>query len=149
MLKCLLELLNPGEISGPNTVLVTGSPGVGKSALAWHAARESVRYGWFQRAAFFVDLQGYDPDPAKRLRPAHVYASLLWAFGIPPQEVPSEEGAAATVYHQLIARLSEQGQAVLLVLDNVASIDQVEPFLLAGGAPPGPYSLARQLWTAG
>lgn len=133
VLKRLLELLNPGETSGPNAVLVTGSPGVGKSALAWHAARESVRYGWFQRAAFFVDLQGYDPDPAKRLKPAHVYASLLWAFGIPPQEVPSEEGAAATVYHQLIARLSEQGQAVLLVLDNAADIDQVEPFLLTGG----------------
>ena len=90
-----------------------------------------VRYGWFRRAAFFVDLQGYDPDPANRLRPTHVYASLLRAFGLPPQEVPSEEGVAATVYLQLIARLSEQGQAVLLVLDNVADIDQVAPFLLA------------------
>jgi tetratricopeptide (TPR) repeat protein len=133
LLEQLLQLLNPGKASGPNAVVVTGAPGVGKSALAWHAARTAVRSGWFRRAALFVDLQGYDPDPANQVRPAQVFSSLLRAIGLPPDELPSTEGEAATVYHQLMSTLSEQGQAVLLVLDNAADIDQIEPFLLIRG----------------
>lgn len=132
MLKQLLQLLNPGNASGSNVIIVTGAPGVGKTDLIEHAAREALRSGWFRRAAFFVDLQGYNLDPTKRLMPAHVYASLLRAFGLSPQDVPSEEGMAATVYHKLTATLSEQGQEFLLILDNAADIDQIRSFLFLG-----------------
>jgi tetratricopeptide (TPR) repeat protein len=133
LLEQLLQVLNPGKASGPNAVVVTGAPGVGKSALAWHAARTAIQYGWFQRAALFVDLQGYDPDPANQVRPAQIFGSLLRAIGYPPDKLPSTEGEAATVYHQLMSTLSQQSQGTLLVLDNAADIDQIKPFLLIRG----------------
>jgi len=54
----LLGLLDPRR-PGPSAVTVAGLPGVGKTALALHAAHEAafVR-GWFPGGVPFVDLRG-------------------------------------------------------------------------------------------
>jgi tetratricopeptide (TPR) repeat protein len=133
ILKKFLQSLDPEDAAHPNLIIVTGAPGVGKTELTENAASRAVRSGWFQRAAFFIDLQGYNPDPTKRLMPAHVYPSLLRALGLPPEDVPSDEGIAGTVYHQLVASRSDRGQELLLVLDNAADIDQIRPLLFLKG----------------
>jgi AAA ATPase domain len=58
----LLGLLDPRR-PGPSAVTLAGPPGVGKTALALHAADEAVfvRH-WFPGGVLFVDLRGYDPD---------------------------------------------------------------------------------------
>ncbi|MFF3030583.1 BTAD domain-containing putative transcriptional regulator [Streptomyces rubiginosohelvolus] len=103
----------PGpEDHRPLTVLVSGAPGIGKSALAQHAAR-LVRDA-FPAGQLLVRMTRADGEP----RPAG--------------EVVAEVAAALAA--------SGEGRAVL-ILDDVVDADQVRPLLtLRGeaGAGPGP-----------
>ena len=134
----LLALL--GRTSSPSGLLgavvvsaVAGMAGVGKTALAWQAARAAIRRGWFAAGAWFVDLHGYDPDPTMRVRPERVYASLLGGLGVPPDRIPVTVDEQASKYQQVLGELAAQGKAVLLVADNVGDAEQVAPLLPAAG----------------
>ncbi|MEU4210753.1 ATP-binding protein [Streptomyces sp. NPDC026206] len=66
----LLERLDPGGSGSPTTVVsaVAGLAGVGKTALALHAAHVAAGHGWFPGGVLFVDLRGYDPGGGGRRR---------------------------------------------------------------------------------
>jgi predicted ATPase len=67
-------------------IVLTGQPGVGKSALAT-AWGHQVR-GDFPDGVFFTDLHGYAPDgPAST---AEELGRLLRALGTDPQQVPAD-----------------------------------------------------------
>jgi tetratricopeptide (TPR) repeat protein len=120
----------PGPAAARVSV-VAGGPGVGKTELARRAAELAVGAGLFPGGALFVDLHGYDPDPNDRVQPGQVFASLLLALDVSPADLPVTAAEQATTAHQLLARLGKNDKPVLLVLDNAADPDQIQPLLPA------------------
>ncbi len=75
-------------VGGSSTAVVisavSGTPGVGKTALALRWAHR-VR-GEFPDGQLYVNLRGYDPD--QPLSPADALARFLRALGVPGAEIP-------------------------------------------------------------
>lgn len=106
-----------GENSeGAVVQVVEGAPGVGKSALALHAAH-LLRNSFDTR--LHVRLRGAD-GPAD---PAHVLEGLLRALGVPGRDVPAGVEARAALWRNLASR-----RRVLLLLDD-AALGQAGPLL--------------------
>jgi tetratricopeptide (TPR) repeat protein len=100
--------------------VISGTAGVGKTALAVHWAHEVA--GNFPDGQLFVNLRGYDPD---RLMPAaDALAGFLRALGLPGQDIPPDVDERAALYRSLLA-----GRRMLVVLDNARSAEQVRPLL--------------------
>ncbi len=106
---------------------VVGTAGVGKTALAVHWAHR-VR-GRFPDGQLHVNLRGHAAGPP--LRPIDALAAFLLALGVPAEDVPVSEEAAAGLYRSLLA-----GRRMLILLDNAAHPGQVRPLL-----PGSPGSL--------
>lgn len=109
---------------GAAVVAVTGTAGVGKTALVtrWgHRARER-----FPDGQLHLDLYGFSPhDPVT----AHdALGMLLRSLGERPDAVPADLDARAARFRTLT-----DGRRLLVVLDNAAGADQVRP-LLPGSA---------------
>jgi DNA-binding SARP family transcriptional activator len=125
-LDVLTRLPDEADASG-DTVLISaidGMAGVGKTALAVHAAYRLAEK--FPDGQLFLDLHGYTQD--QRPRTAHeALAWLLRALGMSPERIPADDEQAAALYRQRLA-----GTRTLIVLDNAADEAQVRP-LLPGG----------------
>jgi tetratricopeptide (TPR) repeat protein/transcriptional regulator with XRE-family HTH domain len=131
LLLLLTPSPDPGDSTGGLSVVsaVAGLAGVGKTALAWQAARAAVGRGWFPGGAFFVDLNGYDADPRMQIWPERVFGSILRALGVSAEQIPTDVGERGSVYHQLLGSLAADDRAMLLVVDNASEVDQVTPLL--------------------
>ncbi len=104
---------------------ITGTAGVGKTALAVHWAHQvSDR---FPDGQLYVNLRGFDPGGAAT-DPAEAIRGFLDAFGVAPQQIPASVEAQAALYRSLLA-----GRRMLVLLDNAAAEEQVRP-LLPGAA---------------
>ncbi len=126
-LQALDDLLAGADREAPAVVVcvVSGTAGVGKTALAVHWAH-TVR-DRFPDGQLYVDLRGYDPD---RPLPANeVLGTFLRMLGVTGPQVPAEEADRIALYRTVTA-----GRRLLLVLDNASQLDQVLP-LLPGSAP--------------
>ncbi|MET7395852.1 AAA family ATPase, partial [Dactylosporangium sp. NPDC005572] len=110
-----------GEAS---VVVVTGGPGVGKTALAIHFAHRIARQ--FPDGQLYLDLQGYAPH-GRPTPPHEALGSLLAAFRI------RTEPPDGTLERSALFRSHVAGRRLLVVLDNAASVEQVRP-LLPGGS---------------
>ncbi|MEV7007831.1 helix-turn-helix domain-containing protein [Streptosporangium sp. NPDC051022] len=102
---------------------ISGAGGMGKTALAVHAA-ERLAAG-FPEGRFHVDLRGMDPVP---LDPSSALARLLKALGVPERRIPADEQERAGQYRALLRE-----RRCLIVLDNAAHEAQVRPLLPSGG----------------
>ncbi|GAA2782087.1 transcriptional regulator AfsR [Streptomyces showdoensis] len=112
--------------AGGRAVVVSaldGMGGVGKTSLAVHAARRAA--GRFPDGQLFADLRGADRAPRE---PAAVLAEFLRALGVAAEEVPPGTAERSACYRSALT-----GRRVLVVLDNAAGPEQVEP-LLPGSA---------------
>ncbi|MET7458152.1 tetratricopeptide repeat protein [Streptomyces sp. NPDC005574] len=99
---------------------VSGTAGVGKTALAVHWAHR-VRDA-FPDGQLYVDLRGYDPE--EPVSAAQALAGFLTALGTPGQDIPLRLDDRAARY-----RTAVDGRRLLVVLDNAASAAQVRPLL--------------------
>ncbi|SNX66487.1 NB-ARC domain-containing protein [Streptomyces sp. TLI_55] len=135
-LACLLELaatLDDGKPVGeqpaePTAVspvsVITGQPGLGKTAFAVHAAHRLAPR--FPDGQFALDLRGMDAEPTP---PRDALARLLAASGIADAAIPNGLDERAALWRSLLSE-----RRVLLLLDNAVDEDQVLP-LLPGSGP--------------
>ncbi|WP_230420864.1 AfsR/SARP family transcriptional regulator [Actinomadura soli] len=100
---------------------IDGMAGIGKTALAVHAAHTLTdRY---PDAQIFIDLDAHTAD-REPLSPASALDRLLHALQVPREKIP--EGAEE---RSALWRAELAGRKALVVLDNAASAAQVRPLL--------------------
>lgn len=100
--------------------VVSGTAGVGKTALAVHWAHRAARR--FPDGQLYLDLRGYGPEPP--VEPAEALARLLRGLGESEPRLPAETADRAALYRTLLA-----GRRTLVVLDNAADAEQIRPLL--------------------
>jgi DNA-binding SARP family transcriptional activator/tetratricopeptide (TPR) repeat protein len=103
---------------------VSGTAGVGKTALAVHWAHR-VR-DRFPDGQLYVDLRGYDPD--QPVPPERALAGFLRALGVPGPKIPNALDERAALYRTQLSR-----RRMLVLLDNASSDRQVRPLLPGTG----------------
>jgi tetratricopeptide (TPR) repeat protein len=103
---------------------IAGIPGIGKTALAVHAAH--LLRDRFPDRQLFLNLHAHTPgrDP---LPPETALAALLAATGVDARYLPEDLEGRASLWRDRMA-----AQRTLLVLDNAAGSSQVAPLLPAG-----------------
>jgi tetratricopeptide (TPR) repeat protein len=119
------ELLSVKGEPADNLLVVSGPPGVGKTALLSQSARSAHAAGQFDRV-LFADLRGYEEDPDTRVQPDAVLSKLLLLLGVDDGDIPIDPSAQAIHYHQRLDDLAAQGTPVLLWLDNASDRTQFD-----------------------
>jgi tetratricopeptide (TPR) repeat protein/transcriptional regulator with XRE-family HTH domain len=118
------ELAVLDEVADVSTVVISaidGMAGIGKTALAVHAAhRIADRYPDGQ---LFTDLHGHTQGLAP-VEPGEALDRMLRALGVPGQQIPAGLDERGALYRTRLA-----GRRVLIVLDNAATENQVVPLL--------------------
>lgn len=109
---------------GSRLVVLSGAPGVGKTALAvrW-AHRVADR---FPGGQLYVNLRGH--GPGEPMSPAAALAAILADLGVRGQQLPEGLSARTGLLRSLLA-----DRSALLILDNAADPGQVRPLLPANG----------------
>ncbi|MGC7094286.1 BTAD domain-containing putative transcriptional regulator [Amycolatopsis lurida] len=108
------------ELTGrAGVTVIAGMGGVGKTALAVHAAHQVAEA--YPDGQLWANLRGAEASP---LKPGDVLARFLRAFGVADRAIPAEPAERAELYRTLLA-----GRKVLVLLDNAASEEQVRPLL--------------------
>jgi DNA-binding SARP family transcriptional activator/Tfp pilus assembly protein PilF len=118
-LETLADSANP-----PRALVISaidGMAGVGKTALAVHAANRLAAR--FPDGQLFVDLHGFTQGvPPVDLGDA--LDRMLRCLGVPGEQIPHDLDARAALYRTHLA-----GKRTLIVLDNAATEAQVRPLL--------------------
>jgi tetratricopeptide (TPR) repeat protein len=127
-LGCLLDLVAAaGRGIGDHPVpirAIDGIAGIGKSALAVHAAHELSAQ--FPDGQLYVNLQGTTPGLTP-MEPGDVLRRFLRTLGLEDDRIPTNVEEAAARFRSLVTR-----RRLLLLLDNAATAEQVRPLLPAG-----------------
>lgn len=100
---------------------IAGTAGVGKTTLAVRWAHQ-VRHR-FPDGDLYVDMRGFDPVE-KPLSAANVLGEFLRDLGVRDQDIRPRLDGRVRQYRTALA-----GKRVLILLDNAATADQVEPLL--------------------
>ncbi|MEU7576390.1 helix-turn-helix domain-containing protein [Streptomyces sp. NPDC041068] len=118
-----LDVMRPGRRGrGPLVIALDGPGGVGKSALAVHAAHLLAER--FPDGQLYADLRGTRRDE-RPVAPAVVLRRFLGALGA-PRPHPGSVADAAAAYRTLLTE-----RRVLIVLDHARDAAQVRPLLPA------------------
>jgi DNA-binding SARP family transcriptional activator/tetratricopeptide (TPR) repeat protein len=119
---------DPSDDARPAAVVisaVSGTAGVGKTALAVHWAHTVAHR--FPDGQLYVNLRGFDPS-GQVMDPAEAIRGFLDALGVPPERIPHGLDAQAGLYRSLTA-----DKHLLILLDNARDVEQTRPLLPATG----------------
>lgn len=111
---------------GPAVVVITGQPGVGKSALAIQVAHRLRPE--YHDGQFYIDLGATASGPEHL---SDLLAGLLSGVGYPPAHLPEGAAQRAALWRAALA-----DRRILLLLDNASNEQQVR--LLLPGTPVAP-----------
>ncbi|MGP4022081.1 BTAD domain-containing putative transcriptional regulator [Actinomadura sp. 3N407] len=100
--------------------VISGTAGIGKTALAGHWARRVADQ--FPDGQLWMDLHGH--GPGKSLSSGRALKRFLRALGTPVEEIPMEVDEQVDLYRSLM-----DGRRILVVLDNAESAAQARPLL--------------------
>jgi NB-ARC domain len=115
----ILAALTPsGSVVPP--VILSGPPGVGKTALAVHVAHQLRPV--FPDGQLYVNLRGFSQSPP--VSAADALAQFLGALGMAADQLPASVDQRSTLFRSLLAE-----RRVLLVLDNASNAEQIRPLL--------------------
>ncbi|MFE3031353.1 BTAD domain-containing putative transcriptional regulator [Streptomyces canus] len=101
---------------------LTGTAGIGKTALAVHWAHQMAAR--FPDGQLFVNLRG--SGPGTPVSSAGAVGGVVISLGVPPALIPSDIDGRAALYRSLLA-----DRRMLIVLDNAHDAEQVRPLLPA------------------
>ncbi|MEV4316869.1 BTAD domain-containing putative transcriptional regulator [Actinocrispum sp. NPDC049592] len=119
-LAALDQLLDESE---PPVVVISGTAGMGKTALAVQWAHRVA--GRFPDGQLFVDVRGH--DPRRMMSSADALAHLLRSLGMPEDRIPGGIGDREALYRSLV-----HGKRCVIVVDNAGDVEHVLP-LVPGG----------------
>lgn len=115
------SLLRRGEgDTGARIAVLSGTGGVGKTALAVHWAQRSP--GEFPDGQLYLDLHGF--GTVRPVDPGDALSGFLRALGVAGADIPAEPEERAAKFRTTLA-----GRRMLLLLDNAGSVGQVRPLL--------------------
>ena len=114
----LKELLDSIKIGGVTISGLQGMGGIGKTALAFKLVE--LLKPRYPDAQFFLDLKGASTQP---LTVAEVLAHVVRAYH-PAAKLPESESELHGLYLSVL-----DGQRALLLMDNAANAEQVEPLI--------------------
>ncbi|MEU4573917.1 BTAD domain-containing putative transcriptional regulator [Nonomuraea sp. NPDC023979] len=116
--------LAPWDGSAPSPlVVISGPPGVGKSALAARVA--AMVKDRFPDGQLYVNLRGATTG-MPGLEPLEVLGRFLRALGAAGDAVPADVDEAAAAWRSRMA-----GRRMLVLLDDAAGLPQIQPLLSA------------------
>jgi tetratricopeptide (TPR) repeat protein/transcriptional regulator with XRE-family HTH domain len=114
-----------GAVKGAGGVVaiyaIGGMAGVGKTALAVHAAHQLVPQ--FPDGQIYLQLHAHTAG-RDSVEPADALASLLQTVGVGAAQIPADQEARASLWRDRVV-----GKRLLLVLDDAADSDHVRPLL--------------------
>ncbi|TWP51128.1 tetratricopeptide repeat protein [Lentzea tibetensis] len=119
--RWLDDLCDSRNLTATTVAVLTGPPGVGKSALAITWGHEHAEK--FPHGVLYAELGSAEPG--------EVLTRFLVALGVPADGVPVQEEDRVGLYRSLLAR-----RRVLVVLDDAVNVEQCQALL-----PPGSGSL--------
>jgi Mrp family chromosome partitioning ATPase len=132
-LERLLVGAHEQQTAAVPVVVITGKPGVGKSALAVHLAHKLA--GSFPDGQLFVRLRG---STQVSVDPSDILVDLLRALDVHRGAIPKALDQQAALYRGRLA-----SRRVLVVLDDAQSPAQVRP-LLPGSSSCAALVTARE-----
>lgn len=109
------------ESENPSVVTISGMPGVGKTALAVHAAHRLAHH--FPDGQLVINLHGFTPNLSP-VTSGTALERLLKLLGVPGAAIPDRLEDRAAVYRSTLA-----GTRRLILLDNAKDEAQIEPLL--------------------
>ncbi|UJW30909.1 tetratricopeptide repeat protein [Saccharothrix sp. AJ9571] len=116
-LAAIEAALREPVFGGPSVCVVHGMAGVGKTALALRAAHRIQ--GDFAGGTLFLDLRGHTPG-ATPVSAGEALDRFLRLLGVRGERIPAHTDDRAALF-----RDRTRGRALLLVLDNARSAEQV------------------------
>jgi transcriptional regulator with XRE-family HTH domain/tetratricopeptide (TPR) repeat protein len=116
--------LAAGDPASARVLVISGTAGVGKTALALYWSQQAA--GRFPDGQLFVNLRGFYPS-GEPVAPGEAILGFLDALEVPAGRIPAGLAAQAGLYRSMLS-----GKRMLVVLDNARDADQVRP-LLPGG----------------
>ncbi len=120
---CLRRLTSLLDTGRPTSVVISGTAGVGKTALAVHWAHQVASR--FPDGQLFVNLGGFGPADAT-VDPSQAVRGFLQALAVPAEHIPLDLAGQTALYRSLLA-----GRRILVVLDNARDADHVRPLIPA------------------
>ncbi len=118
-----LLVQQPGD--GPRISVIEGMAGVGKTALAIHAARAAAAQ--YPDGTFYLNFQTHDPG-LPSLDAAEALHRLLRMLSAPATRIPDAIGERAALLRAQLSR-----RRAIVILDDAAGPDQIQPLLPSAG----------------
>src|SRR5215472_16092222 len=120
-----LALLTGAPGDAPRVSVIEGMPGVGKTALAVHAAR--LVSGQCPDGVFYLNFHSHDPG-RQSLDAAEALRRLLQMLTGPAAQIPESRSERAALWRAHLSR-----RRAVMILDDAASLEQIAPLLPDAG----------------